>query len=262
MIITKMNALRPPFPELRGSLAGIQYPAIAELKLDGEFSWIFYDYEKAFTMNKYGNCRQEFKSLERIIDVLSAKGIRKATFLAELYYGDGKKGALYDLNSNKTSPDLKLFPFDALNIDGEPLSTLPLIDRLERMYTTLEILPSFEVVENEAEAMAFFKDATSRGYEGIVVKSLNGKFNNGPCAWTKIKYKDRSDYFVLSIDPVKERIEIGAPHGQVGHIVVGVKAPDRYKKHIKVGDKVTIEHQGVLPSGSLRHPVLIKKKGW
>jgi hypothetical protein len=44
--------------------------------------------------------------------------------------------------------------------------------------------------------------------------------------------------------------------------IVGLKAPNRYKKHIKIGDKVTVEHQGVLASGSLRHPVLIPRKEW
>ena len=42
--------------------------------------------------------------------------------------------------------------------------------------------------------------------------------------------------------------------------VVGVKLVDKYKSRVKIGDVVTIEHQGILSGGGLRHPVYIPKE--
>lgn len=157
--------------------------------------------------------------------------------------------------------------FDVIGWNGD-LRRSPLIDRLEALQALnlTAYTPKSVMANDKAELITFFKDTTSLGYEGIVAKNLNESFPAGPCTWAKLKYKDQSDYPVLALDPVKERIEIAVPNphpaGKNIPVIVGVKAPNRYKVHIKVGDMVTIEHQGVLASGSLRHPVLIKKKEW
>jgi len=107
-----------------------------------------------------------------------------------------------------------------------------------------------QIIHSKQEALAYFEHITSQGYEGIVLKSCDSIFIHGSCPWVKLKYKDQTDYPVSLIDPTKQRIKILNVS-----TAVGVKVADKDKANLKIGDLVTIEHQGVLVSGSLRHPV-------
>lgn len=251
--------LKYPIPKLRGSLASISFPAFGEIKYDGEFTFIFFSCGRMCTCNKYGRVRTDFPELKNIRKLMNCNS---AVMISELYYGEGKRNDLYKLNSNKESNDLHLRVFDLIELDGVDITKSPLIDRKEKLH---DILPGFccapKVLKDKDAAKDYFDWTVANGYEGTVIKSMNTSLVSGPCDWVKLKMKDRSDYTVTLIDPNKERIEVSVPN-QNGIVIVGVKASLRYKRHINVGDKVTIEHQGVLASGSLRHPVLIPKKEW
>jgi len=262
------SMLKPPSPELRGALGSTKFPAFAELKLDGEFNFVHIDKNKRFCVNKYGTVKTEFKALNALAQEISGKA-SSATLLAEVYFGDGKAGRLYDLLSNKKSDDLGIYVFDVLEIDGKDLRNSPLIDRKEYLHDLLNGKEaSCKVVNNKEEAASYFTDVSrTDSYEGVVVKPFDSKLVFGPCNWVKIKRKDESDYKVHKIDSTQERIEIEAPvpanHPfQKSKVIVGVKAPNRYKKYLKVGDMVSIQHQGILKSGSLRSPVLLPRKEW
>lgn len=263
---TLKSKLRPPSPELRGALGSIKFPAFAELKMDGEFNFVHINNQKAFCVNKYGTVKTEFKALNVLMKEVSIKA-SSVTMLAEVYFGDGKAGRLYDLLSNKKSDDLGLYVFDVLEIDGKDLRNTPLIDRKEYLHDLLSGKEaSCKVIHTKEEAMGYFTQVTKAEdcYEGVVLKPFESKLVLGPCDWVKLKWKDQNDYEVLFIDPTLERIEIKAPiANKPGEfIAVGVKAPNKYKKYIKVGDRVTVEHQGILESSSLRHPVLLARKEW
>ena len=271
MITTKLKShLNLPIPELRGSLGAMRYPAFSELKLDGEFCFVVFNNGKAYTVNKYDKVRSDFYNLNTISSILASKGTAQCTMLAELHYKEGKRNSLYELLKNKENNNLNLYIFDILDLNGKMLEGLPLIDRKE-ILTQLMSFPSglgqsgnaVIVVQNQKEAEAEFQKAIANGYEGTVVKAMDGVLVGGPCDWVKLKMKDQTDYMVAEVDSIQERIEILVPNPKNAMpIYVGCKAPLRYKRHIKVGDMVTIEHQGVLDSGSLRHPVLIPKKEW
>jgi len=271
MIITKAKS-KPAYPELRGSLAGIKFPAIADFKLDGELQYVVVDKTgEGFCVNKYGSIKSDFPALN-----VFRSAHRDTVLVAELYFGAGSGGTFYDMQKCKDKDTLNLYAFDMLQLDGQDLRGEPLITRLEHLVPFLQSLklpnPNLKVVGTQKEAQEYFEYATKSPYamEGIVVKNFDEVWTTGPCTWCKIKNKDQNDYEVIYLDNTKERIEVKVPRasnsvaGSVigGSVRVGVKAPNRYKKHIKIGDMVTIEHQGVLASGSLRHPVLIPKKGW
>jgi ATP-dependent DNA ligase len=257
------------FPQLRGSLGAVKYPAFSELKYDGELNYVVYSHSKpTFTVNKYGNSRQDFPALNLITQHIKGSTkkdcVNTVMLIGELYWGEGKKGALYELLSRKKDDAVNIKVFDLIEYNGVNFKQDTLIDRRELMFN-LGLGPHLvpcTVVNNKLEATTAFERAKNEGWEGVVIKSLDSRYNNGPCPWVKLKWKDRSDYPVTGIDSVKERIEIGADYPGKQRVFVGVKAPNRYKKHIAIGDMVTIEHQGVLVSGSLRHPVLIPRKGW
>ena len=265
--------IKAPFPELRGSMGNMIFPAFAEVKLDGEYNQIEYrsfrGHSDIFCINKYGTIKSEFPALSAVLQAIKDK-VFSCTLLCEVYVTDGKLGRLYDFLSQKTSDSLMITIHDVAQIDDVDLKPLPTLDRKEKLQELLDnynycIQPKW--INNKQEAEDYFNVMTGHGFEGIVLKSANSPMNYGPCDWVKMKYKDRNNYDVVLIDPHKERIEICAygPPGTASHIRgtrVGVKAPNRYKKYIKVGDVVEIEHQGRLKSGSLRHPTLIARKEW
>ena len=263
MNFVKHEGTKVQFPQLRGSLAGIRFPAFAENKIDGELNYILFNGKYSYTINKYGNTRRDFPVLSNITNTIRDR-VTSAVMICELYWGKGKAGALYELLSHKKDDDVMLGIFDVLEIDGQSLKNEPLIDRREKMLSMgvgLWTVPC-RVVTTKQDAEEMFALKTGQGWEGVVVKDLHSKYVNGPCSWVKLKAKDRSNYVVTGMDLTRERIEIGCDYANKPRVFVGVKAPNRYKQHISIGDTVTIEHQGILPSGSLRHPVLIKKKGW
>ena len=267
MQVGKINNKTINFPQLRGSLAGVRYPALAELKYDGEFNYIIFKNSDTYTINKYGTMRRDFPHLNLVKKKLESNSVSSAVLVCEVYWNEGKLGALYDLLSKKKDDAIKLCIFDVIELNNDNVRNHTLLDRKELLHDVglKRWLPKCWVVEDKADVDIRFQGATLEGYEGIVVKDFDTHFVNGPCSWVKIKYKDRSDYQVSLVEHIKERIEVQVPvtkPNQPQWITLGVKAPNRYKAHIKVGDMVTVEHQGVLASGSLRHPVLIAKKEW
>jgi len=279
-----MNTMKQPLtlnpPKLRGALAGIKYPALAEIKYDGEFNFLYYHErghtDPTHTINKNGNCRYDFPAVNKITDMLEDQGHFNGIFLCEVYWDKGKNGQLYDLLSHKQDDDVKICIFDIYSLDDTLIKDTDLNTRKEVLFELFgkEFQPEFDIVEEENEVNNYFHNACNDDWEGVVVKSLDNPLILGPCEWVKVKYKDRSDYEVSLVDTTKERIEILAPHptsfsnsgGATGihpmNVTVGVKCCNKYKKHIKVGDMVEIEHLGVLPSGSLRNPNIIPKKEW
>lgn len=268
--------VNPPFPELRGSIDSIKYPAFVETKLDGEFCYVHLVKNGSFTINKYGRVRKDFPFIQTLERLSKRKGFTSATLLAELYATDGKQGDLYNLLKMKKDNSLKLYLFDVIELNGTDLRNEQLIDRKEIISLNFQnhsdgILRPW-IASDRKEVDQRFKHVISSGYEGVVVKSIESQLSLGPCTWVKMKFKDQNDYNVYHVDITQEKISVLVPGpvvttspGQISrltHSIVGVKCPTRYKKFIKKGDLVTIEHQGVLKSGSLRHPVLIPKKEW
>lgn len=266
MNVSKIEIQGSFCPELRGAIKGMAYPAFAEVKIDGEFAWIHLRKKgDCFTVNKYGKVRKDFPALnklrDRVLDVHES-----ATMMAELYYADGKNGSFYQFLSNKENDALELYVHDILELDSKDYRNVELLDRKELLSSVIDDQAvACKIITDELGANAFFQFVCKQGYEGVVLKPVNSKIVLGPCQWVKMKYKDQNDYEVVTIDPVKERVEISVPYATaqgISNVIVGLKAANRYKRHIKMGEMVTVEHQGVLESGSLRHPTLIAKKEW
>jgi hypothetical protein len=186
---------------------------------------------------------------------MSAGVARDITLLCELYVNEGKNGDLYPLLTAKASQKdkLRLYVHDIMDSDE------PLTDRKECL-VQWGFQQRLVVVESLETAKAELKRVNDMGYEGIVLKNFNDKFQGGPCPMAKMKYKDITSYQVAQIDPTLERMDVfvvssalSATNGQRTKLC-GVKLCNKYKSQVKVGDWVDIEHQGVLANGGLRHP--------
>lgn len=248
-----------PFPEMRSSLNQIIFPAWSEIKLDGEYTVMKKPLNgKSQLINKKGLLREDCEAT-RLID--EALGKRDAVMIGELYHGEGKAGALYDLLKNQKDDGLRFHPFDIMSIEGTDVSKQPFAVRLQIL--SEYITPLGVRVESKDEVITAFNEAVELGFEGTVIKNFNEPLIFGPCGWVKMKKKDRNDYPVSKIDRVRERIEVLVPYSSGSETTTktcGVKVASPIKSTLKEGDVVTIEHQGVLSGGGLRHPVFIEKR--
>ena len=250
MLISKGD--RQAFPELRGDIRAIRYPAYVEAKCDGELNWFKPD--KECLINKSGKIRYSFPITKELSHI-------KHKLLGELYWGDGKAGALYEFLKHQTDDELKFMVFD-VDIPGTYFE--------RRMWLIEHISPTPHVRIVDA-SRALTKDNIEPNYdyyvhclryEGIVVKSGDSRLIMGICPWVKMKNKETSDLPVAYIDPTLERIDVWVQLSDDNHIgkMCGVKVMNKVKATLKIGDIVEIEHQGILSQGGLRHPVFIRRR--
>ena len=243
MKISKQNPM--PYPECRGST--ITYPCYAELKLDGELNW----YDSGKLINKSGKTRTDCPITNELSNC-------KDILIGELYLNYGRSGELYEFLKHQKSDNLLYCVFDIL------LRDLSYEDRREHLLGTVKetdhvkIVPTW-YIENKQELDELKQQLFNLNYEGLVVKRPQSRFRVGPLDWVKIKHKDQSDFTIKHVDPSQERAEVWVPTPGGGSIV-GVKIANKYKPRLRPGHNITIEHQGILKDGGLRHPVYIPKE--
>ncbi len=97
--------------------------------------------------------------------------------------------------------------FDLLYRNGEPLVDRPLVERKALLSELLKDPPA-PILESTyvlSQGRALFKEADDRGLEGIVAKSLNGRYLQGERSneWLKLKVRRRTDGVLVGI--VRER---------------------------------------------------------
>jgi len=263
MKVTKTDRI-VKFPKLRGSLGRIMYPAIAETKFDGETQYCYIKDNSSYLINSHGLIREQSSinlALESYFQDL------ECVLVGELYCNDGKNNELYTLNGNKRNDSmLKFVIYDIISIGKENIQQAPLIKRKELIKSLfidfksdcVSIIP-YAILNDCEEVDLFFKDKSTQGYEGVVIKNMNERFYPAQSNWTKIKTSDTNLYPVSFIDPLLERIEVFVKT-YAGERPVGVKVTTRQKESLKVGELVEIEHRGILSQGGLRNPVY-KEKG-
>lgn len=239
------------FPEINGHFETMRYPVYVEEKYDGITNWLIvpsiHDPEIDGIEGPYlinGNGKITFDlPITREIEMSS----NPYRLLGELHYRDGRAGDFYKLKG-ADEDDLK---FTAFDVD----LSLAYSDRrkwlVENIKATRHIHLALAVMAlNKEQVLEVYNSCVKMGMEGVVVKSFDSRLIMGSCPWVKIKKTETLDLKVVSISPNQERIEV-----LHGNIRVGVKCVNKYKRDLKVGDIVEIEHKGVLEGGSLRHPV-------
>jgi hypothetical protein len=246
MKITRLPNFTMSYPELRGKIAFISFPAFVETKLDGELNVYL---PGTGIVNKNGKTRTSCP----ITDYLESID---AVLWGELYYPPGRNGDLYGLLSHPDSDSLCFSIFDITRYKECSLEQEPYVKRREIL---LEVLPQGQpdcvkvvptiMANSLQETQSMLKYICQQGYEGIVIKNASSPFLTGSCNWVKIKPVETVDVPVTFIDPVREKMEINY-NGRS----VSVKLNNKYRHMVSPGDIVEISHNGVLSRGSLRHP--------
>ncbi len=122
----------------------------------------------------------------------------------------------YEVEEYIKKVPIQLKVFDLLYLDGKSFFTEPFESRREKInkiVPKLKHLMSAEeiITENLGEVNKFFKKMLKDGYEGIMIKSLQGEYQAGTRGWNWIKWK--KEYVQEMIDTF-DLVVIGAYHGK------------------------------------------------
>jgi DNA ligase-1 len=109
----------------------------------------------------------------------------------------------FSRHSPAVEANLQVRFFDVLHLDGQDLIDLPLEQRLEVLGRVAgEWRIPGVLTADAAEAEAFAADALARGHEGVMVKSIDSRYEAGRrgSAWRKVKPVRTFDLVVLAAE--------------------------------------------------------------
>jgi len=260
-----------PRLEMKTKDKDVRFPAVVEPKYDGEFNVYF----NGKLINRHGRVRANTAITDTLLSIFGSDCV----LYGELIKEGGQAGDIFKLNSDKDNPTCYMV-FDVLHYQGEDLTKHPLMERKTLLSQIWDTLPDGAVwntctgdfnvdivlgtkVHTHQELWREYQQATKSGYEGVVVKPLNSVLP--VTSWVKLKTEFTSDLRVYKVCQDQERIEVEHDvYNEAGdylfNVVTGVKCVDKYKKDIKVGDIVEVKYNQILGSGSLRHPVYVRKR--
>lgn len=125
---------------------------------------------------------------------------------------------------------VKWVAFDALMVNGETLTDLPYHERLEKM----SMIPDqAHRMEKGGDVLAFYNVAINDGFEGIIVKDANHKYESAKRSTSWAKYKPpRID---LDVVITSARYGEGARSGFFASFDIAVKSEDGFMNIGSVG---------------------------
>ncbi len=154
---------------------------------------------------------------------------------------------------------VKVFLFEAIYVDGQDLTMLPLIDRRRKLIEIVEPtehveIATWRILDDVEELEKFFHEAISNECEGLVCKSIkpDSVYEMGARGWLWIKYK--RDYKSELTDTL-DLVVVGAFYGRgkragtYGALLMAAYDPetDMFYTVCKVGSGFTDEDLVKLP---------------
>jgi len=219
----------------------VEYPARAEFKFDGSRLqihkwgtqvWLYSRraIEKSQIMPEVVEIAEAFKAQSCIVDsevvAIDEKGgflpfqhLLERTVPRELTEGE--------LKERRRRVNITIKVFDILFLNGRELTDLSLSER--RKYL-LEVVPAEYLAEgkdcsSEIELMKFYEEALRQGFEGVVVKNLNSKYEAGERTYTWLKLKPERDTIDCTI--VKALFGKGKRTGFYSSFLMAVRDPEK-----------------------------------
>jgi ATP-dependent DNA ligase I len=171
--------------------------------------------------------------LPEVVTTLARLPVREAVLDGELIAlrENGRPLPFQDTSARAASaeiqdgPPLSVFLFDALHLEGADLIDLPDWKRHAELAWAVppELLMPRLVTDSPTEATEFFRDAVSRGHEGVVVKSLDTPYAAGRrgAGWIKVKPRHTLDLVVLAVEWGH-----GRRSGWLSNLHLGARDPD------------------------------------
>jgi bifunctional non-homologous end joining protein LigD len=109
--------------------------------------------------------------------------------------------------------------FDVLEVEGEPLLDLPLVQRRERLQQLLDRRKAdIQISETFEDGAGLFAVAEKQGYEGVVAKRPDSRYEPGrrTSQWLKVKTHNRQEFVIVGYTRGQGRRE-----GRFGSLVLG-----------------------------------------
>ncbi|MCH7231370.1 non-homologous end-joining DNA ligase [Glycomyces sp. L485] len=216
-------------------MTGFQQPMLATLT-ERRFSnadWLFerkLDGMRALAVRDRGTpqlwSRNERRLDERfpeLVDALGELGGPRFVADGEIVAFDGKLMSFARLQARihltgaariaATGVDVYYYLFDLLSYDGRDLTRLPLRDRKRFLRDAFDFRdPLRYTAYRNTEGEAYFEDACSRGWEGLIAKRANSPYRSGRSkAWLKFKCVRDQEFVVGGFtEPQGSRTGFGA----------------------------------------------------
>jgi bifunctional non-homologous end joining protein LigD len=144
------------------------------------------------------------RRLQRSITALQRFAVAATLLRARSFTLDGEAvvcgqdgvAVFHALHRRGTVTEAMLYAFDLLELDGEDLRSLPLVDRKKRLARLLSGRRLGIVLSDhtDKDGTVIFRHACRIGREGIVSKRLTAPYRSGPSKdWLKVKNPDRYD---------------------------------------------------------------------
>lgn len=239
--------------KIRGKLEQLRYPCAVETKWDGEFEYIIITDGGTVLINKYGRTRTDMTATNEIDRLELPIG----TVLAgELFMHEGKD-FYRDFINDKLNPEMRLAIFDVVRVAETDYRNRPYFQR-RAILTQLQIpnrlehniLAECEIAESWREARLLADQTIAKGYEGVVVKSVNGLLaSKNNVSQAKVKKALTLDLLVG--DGVIGRSAI-AMYAKGGLFVGNVSTLGH--SDVRTGQIIEVEYAGLTPTTKLRNP--------
>src|SRR5947208_15267044 len=129
----------------------------------------------------------------------------------------------------KTTP-VTYVAFDLLHVNGQDVITRPLVERKTRLKSIVEEGPYLLYGEHVgAEGSRFFKEATNRGFEGVIGKESQSQYVPGLRTdyWIKIKQINTTDCVVIGFSEGE-----GARVPTFGSLILAAYDDDGKLRHV------------------------------
>jgi bifunctional non-homologous end joining protein LigD len=241
-MVAPMLATAAPIPTAGGR------PWSFEPKLDGIRALALVDHGRVELRSRGGHAIGA--QYPGIVDDLASQPVGTACFDGEIVAvgADGRvsfellqrRMNLQDANriaeAERTIP-VVYFVFDVLHVDGYDLAGAALQDRREVLARVLD--PTSRIVQVatiEADAEAAFEAAIGTGFEGIIAKRDDSRYQAGrrSASWLKRKALERDEFVIAGFTAGK-----GSRSGSFGGLVLGERGTDGLSYRGRVGGGLT-----------------------
>jgi bifunctional non-homologous end joining protein LigD len=143
------------------------------------------------------------------------------------------------MQQGKTGTRYVYVAFDLLELEGEPLIDLPLTERRERLQALLDRRNrSVQLSESFDDGQALYRAAEDQGFEGIVSKRKDSRYEPGrrSRSWLKIKTHGRQEFVIAGYTKGQ-----GRRSGRFGSLILGYWQGDELVYAGNVGTGFTDE---------------------
>ena len=232
-MFTAVQPMLAKTAETAGEAVSSLGTAIVEWKLDGARVQVHREGDRVAVFTR--NLREVTSGLHEVVSV--ARALEASSFILDgetLVMGPAGSPAVFQESMSRFGaedvedrPDLTVFFFDCLHLDGTDLIDEPLADRRKALADLVpEAARVGSIVTSEPDdADRFFDDAVARGFEGVVVKDPAQPYEAGRrgSGWLKVKPTHTLDLVVLAAEWGSGRRE-----GWLSNLHLGARADDGF----------------------------------